>query len=246
MKKRVILGFAIIGLLFTSCSSSSENNDGIYDDAAVESLDKLSEVIGQLNSCSYTLNTFVRELDEGDEYVEFSNTHDVYMRGPNKMHIYTIGTKGEKSYWYDGHSLAFYSYEKNIYDTVSAPETIIPAIDFLHNKYGIDFPASNFFYPDFTDDILSNFNNVFYLGDVVLDDIECIAIEASNSDNILSIWFHKESALPYKMILERNKENAGFYEATITNWRINPTLPDLLFEFEPPAGTTRVKIEPIN
>ena len=246
MKIHVILGFAILGLLFASCNSSSENNDGIYDEEAVESLDRLSEAIGQLNSCSYTLNTLVRELDVDDEYVEYNNTHDVYMRGPNKMHIYTIGSKGEKSYWYNGSTLSFYSYDKNIYDTVSAPATIIPAIDFLHNKYGIDFPASNFFYPDFTDDILNNFNNVFYLGEVIIDDIECIAIEATNNDNILSIWFNKESALPYKMILEKNEENAGFYEATLSNWRINPTLPDLLFEFEPPAGATRMKIEPIN
>ena len=246
MKKQARLSFTIISLLFISCSSSIDNNEGVYDDAAVESLDKISKVIGQLNSCSYTLNTFVKELEEGGEYIEYSNTHDVYMRGPNKMHIYTIGSKGEKSYWSDGSSLAYYSYDRNIYDTVSAPETIIPAIDFLHNKYGIDFPASNFFYPDFTDDILNNFNNVFYLGEVVIDDIECVAIEASNNENILSIWLHKDSALPYKMILEKNKENAGFYVATFTNWRINPALPDLLFEFEPPAGATRVKIEPIN
>ncbi len=246
MKERVILRLAIIGLLFSSCSSSTENNNGVYDEAAVENLDKLSEVIGQLNSCSYTLNTFVKEYNDDEEIVEFSNTHDVYMRGPDKMHIYTIGTKGEKSYWYDGSTLAFYSYDKNIYDIVSAPETIIPAIDFLHNKYGIDFPASNFFYPDFTDDILKFFNNVFYLGEVMVDDIDCIAIEASNNDNILTIWIERESAMPYKMILERNKENAGFYEATFTNWRINPTLPDLLFEFEPPAGATKVKIKPIN
>ena len=181
-----------------------------------------------------------------DEYVEYSNTHDVYLRGPNKMHIYTIGSKGEKSYWYDGNSLAYYSYDKNIYDTVSAPATIIPAIDFLHNKYGIDFPASNFFYPDFTDDILNNFNNVFYLGEVVQDDVDCIAIEALNDNNILSIWIEKETGLPYKMMLEKNKENAGYYVASFTNWRTNPTLPDILFEFEPPEGATRVKIEPIN
>ena len=246
MKKRVILGFAIIGLLFTSCSSSTENNDGVYDEAAVEILDQMSEVIGELNSCSYTVNTFVKEYNDTGDLVEFSNTHDVYLRGPDKMHIYTIGRKGEKSYWYDGSSMAFYSYDKNIYDTLSAPGSIIPAIDFLHDKYGIDFPASNFFYPDFTDDILNHFDNVYYLGEVVLDDIECIAIEASNKNYIFSIWFNKELALPYKMILEKNKENAGFYEGTITNWRVNPTLPDLLFEFEPPAGATRVKIEPIN
>jgi hypothetical protein len=246
MKKQAVLGYSVLCILLYSCSSSTENNDGVYDKEAVQALDNISEVIGELNSCSYTLNTFVKELDANDEFIEYNNTHDVYLRGPNKMHIYTVGTKGEKSYWYDGNNLAFYSFDKNIYDTVSAPETIIPAIDFLHHKYGIDFPASNFFYPDFTDDILSNFNNVYYLGEVVIDEIECIAIEASNNDKILSIWLEKESKMPYKMMLEKNEENGGFYEATFTNWQLDPTLPDLLFEFEPPEDAKRVIIEPIN
>ncbi|RLD24470.1 MAG: hypothetical protein DRI71_02505 [Bacteroidetes bacterium] len=245
MKKQIVLAISLLAFLIPACSSETDK-EGVYDSEAVAALDNISKVIGELNSCSYTLKTFVEENNDAGEFSQFSNTHDVYMRGPNKMHIHTIGTKGEKSYWYDGLSLAFYSYDKNIYDTVSAPESIIPAIDFLHDKYGIDFPASNFFYPDFTDDILNHFDNVFYLGEEVIDDVECLAIEASNEVNILSIWIEKDSGMPKKLILEKKEENAGFYEATFTNWRINPILPDILFEFEPPVGAERVKIEPIN
>lgn len=245
MKKQFIISAIFLAFLITSCNSV-EYNEGVYDEEAVANLDKISERIGELNSVSYTLSTFVEETNTDGELDQFSNTHDVYFRGPNKMHVHTKGTKGEKSYWYDGLSLSYYSYDQNSYDTVSAPESIIPAIDFLHDKYGIDFPASNFFYPDFTDDILNNFDSVFYLGEKIVDDVECIAIEASNNENILSIWIEKEIGMPYKFILERKEAHPGYYEATFTNWRINPALPDILFEFEPPEGAIRVKIEPLN
>ena len=95
MKKQIILIAIFLAFLITSCNSVN-NNEGVYDEEAVVNLDKISERIGELNSVSYTLNTFVEEANADGDLDQFSNTHDVYLRGPNKMHIHTKGTKGEK------------------------------------------------------------------------------------------------------------------------------------------------------
>jgi len=222
-------------LFFVSCTSDS----GKYEQGAVDHLDKLSETIGNLNSCSYTLNTVVRKGAEQ----EFINEHDVYMRGPDKMHVYTNGTKGKKSFWYDGSSFAYFSYNNNTYDTVSAKSNIIAAIDEVHNKYGIDFPAADFFYPTFTDDIIDSFNEVILVGDENIDDVECVVIMASNNDNVLKIWIEKDSDLPHKMSIMPTDKSLGSYKAVFSNWRINPPLPDMLFEFEPPTNSKREKLQ---
>ena len=137
MKK--LLFFLIVTVLFTvSCSSDQAGKQ--YDTRAIEYLDNLSETIGSLNSCSYTLNTINAKSKDS----VFTNEHDVYMRGADKMHITSNGRKGPKAYWYNGKQFSYFSYNKNVYDTVSAPKNTIAAIDFLHEKFGIDFPAADF------------------------------------------------------------------------------------------------------
>ena len=236
MIKKVTYYLIAATLFLVSCTSDT----GKYEQEAVDHLDMLSEAIGNMNSCSYTLNTVVHKGAES----EFINEHDVYMRGPDKMHVHTNGTKGKKGFWYDGSSFAYFSYNKNTYDTVSVAPNIIAAIDQVHNEYGIDFPAADFFYPTFTDDILDDFNEVILAGDENIDDVDCVVILASNDDNVLKIWIEKDSYLPHKMSIVQTNDSDNSYEAVFSNWRINPKLPDVLFEFKPPANSKREKLQP--
>lgn len=235
MIKKIVYYLIAATLFFVSCTS----DNGKYEKGAIDHLDKLSETIGNLNSCSYTLNTVVSKGTES----EFSNEHDVYMRGPDKMHIHTNGTKGQKGFWYDGSSFAYFSYNKNTYDTVSAASNIIAAIHQLHNDYGIDFPAADFFYPTFTDDILDNFNEVLLVGDENIDDVDCVVILASNDDIVLKIWIEKDSNLPNIVSITPFDKSASSYKAVFSNWRINPPLPNMLFEFAPPPNSKREKLQ---
>jgi len=193
----------------------------------------MSQTIGELSACSYTLNTFVIKKDESEYFSE----HDVYFRGPNKMYIHSIGTKGDRSYWYDGDNLSFFSYDKNAYATIEAPEDILQTIDYVNEKYGIDFPAADFFYPDFTDDILEEFDYVLFVGDELVDGIETTSIFMRNDTKAAQIWLDKASHLPFKLVIESTADATEYYEATFSNFRSNPDLPDLLFEFKPPINS---------
>lgn len=215
--------------------SCQQAPDKEYDTRAINALDEMSETIGELKSCSYTLST--AKTNNGEK--ESKNIHDVYYKGSNKMYINSVGAKaGERSYWYNGSELAFFSYNKNMYDTISAPESIIATIDLLHDKYGIDFPASDFFYPTLTDDIIQNYTKVLY-DDKTVNDVEYKFIQASNKDETVKIWIDKTSKLPYKLEISSSKK---YYSGTFSNWRTNQKLPDILFEFDPPENSTRKKI----
>jgi len=238
MIKKLILPCVFSLFLLASCQTAS--NEIEYDTRAIERLDGLSETIGKLNSCSYTLNTIVSDNSKSG----FNAQHDVYFRGPDKMYVHTEGTKGKKSYWYNGKRLAWLSYDKNVFDTISAPDNILEAIDFLHNKYGIDFPAADFFYPTLTDDIIANYDKVLFAAEQKIGGIACTVIEATNETHTMQIWIEKETNLPCKLVIESKNTEFDYYEAIFSNWRINPRLPDSMFEFEPPISATRNKLQP--
>ena len=238
MARKAILYAVLASWLLASCSA--KNNEE-YDTRAIESLDAMSEVIGELASCSYTLD----DVNVTADGTEFYNEHDVYMRGPNKMYIHSNGTKGVRSYWYDGSTLAYYSFSKDTYAEIEVPGNIMQTIDYVHDNYGVRFPAADFFYPDLTDDMLADFDHVLYLGEEEIDGIKATSILASNDHHIVEIWIDKTTNLPLRISIETTADTAEFYEATFSNFRINPRLPDLLFESNPPVDSEKTELKAI-
>lgn len=236
MLRKPFFYFAILTLFLASCSSS-DTKEGKYDTFAIESLDKMSETIGELNSCSYTLNTIVEKPNESNELSSSQFEHDVYMRGPDKYYMHTVGTNGKKSFWYNGSRFSYYSFNKNVFDTLSVQGNILEAIDFLHHKFGLDFPAADFFYPTLTDDLMENYSEVVSLENTQEEDY--IIIEAVNSEKVIEIWIDKNSYLPYKLNMSSIDDSGISYQAVFSNWRVNPSLPDMLFEYEPSENSTR-------
>jgi hypothetical protein len=233
--KKLTIYMIVPALLIISCNTSTVKDDEKYDTSAVQYLDSLSETIGKLNSCSFTINIFI-STSSG---VERRHEHDVYMRGPDKLHIYSNGKTGRKSFWYNGKQFSYFSYDNNAYDMIDAPDNIIATIDFVNDKYGIDFPASDFFYPTFTDDILADYTQVLLNEDEVIDNVNYEVIEALNESETVHIWIDKSTQLPYKLIIENESIADEYYEAVLSNWKINPKLTDLLFEFKPPTNSIK-------
>ena len=223
-------------LFFVSCNSSG---DGEYDSRAVESLDKLTETIGNMESLSYTVDSYI--ITENAS--ESGKTSDVYIKGSNKMFIHNnyTDTRGDKSFWYNGEKFAYFLYKKNEYDILDAPDNILKLIDAINSKYDIYFPAADFLYPTLTDDMMDNYNQILFFGDKKIGPLECIVIEATNEESIVQIWIEKETNLPHKMIITSKTNENKFYEAIYTNWKTNPKLPDIMFEFQPPIGSERKK-----
>lgn len=230
--KNIIFALALFAIFFTSCNSKE------YDIRAVNSLDTMTEAIGELKSCSYTLHTII-----SNDSTEINNISDAYMRGPDKLYVHTVGTKGEKGFWYNGKKFAHFSYNKNEYDVIDAPNNILKLIDTINETYSIDFPAADFFYPSLTDDILDNYNSVLFTGEDEIDGINCVSIKASNDQETLQIWIEKTSNLPHRMIIESKANENEFYDVVFSNWRIDPNLPDLLFEFQPSENSTLIKFQ---
>jgi len=234
MKRKAIIFSILSALFFVSCNSSG---DGEYDTRAVESLDKLTETIGDLNSLSYTVNSYI--VSEKGEKI--SKESDVYLKDSNKMFIENTGTKGDKSFWYNGEKFAYFLFDRNEYDILDAPDNTLKLIDSIHSKYHVYFPAADFLYPTLTDDLIDNYDQLLYFGDEKVDDVDCIALEAANEETIVQIWIEKETNLPHKMIVTSKTNENKYYEAAYSNWRMNPKLPDIMFEFQPPSGAERKK-----
>jgi hypothetical protein len=236
MKKSVLVSFMLLIVL------KSFSQEQQIDSNAINILDRMSEIIGSLNSCSFQVNTSIDHVDQQNGLVKQFFHHEIYMVGPDKMHIQTKGAKGNHSYWYNGDLLMYYSLTHNHYGFIETPDNIIETIDMVNADYGIDFPAADFFYPTFTDDLLENSNTIAYLGLVSVNGEDCHHIVASGPDQHIQIWLRNDTfTLPLRfVILEKSGDLPLQYEAVFSKWSINPSLPEAIFDFVVPETAKRL------
>ena len=231
--------FSIIVLIIFSNNISAQ-----IDSAAVAILDRMSLEVGSLKSCSLTLKTESDILDNQLGLVTHSETANVYLKAPDKLFISKSGDKGNKEFYYDGKTFTYYSKNNNVYSSVPAPPTIMQTIDSIHNTFGIDFPAADFFYPNFVEDVMDLSSKMAYLGTTSIDSKGCYHIAGTTKEFTYQMWIANDgSFLPVKMSLVYiDKDSNPHYTAMYDNWNLNPTLQDTMFNFTAPSDALKVRI----
>lgn len=238
--KKLFMCFVLLAVL------SARAQESRVDTVAVLIIDHMASVIGDLHSCSFTLNTSIDVKDPDFGVITQNETDEVYLVGPDKMHINFNGDKGHRGFWYNGITALMYSYDENNYFAIDAPETTIAMIDTINKYYGIEFPAADFFYPTITDDMLNLFDNLVYAGKRMLDGKECLLILASNAGMNVQIWLSSDAfMLPQKFIIIYKNDHNMQYEATFSDWNLNSDIPASVFEFIQPPKARKISVLPI-
>ena len=217
------------------------------DSTALVILDHMAQNIGELHACSFHLITSQDALDHKlDLTVKQLGEHDVYMTGPDRMLVNSNGDKGHRGYWYNGSDMVFYSYSENNYATMPAPDNIIAAIDSLHRTYSIDFPAADFFYPTFVDDLIKQSERIAFVGVSRGAGMDCYHIVATGKDQDVQVWIANDATFLPVMYVYADKAGDRTTELTgrFSDWQINPDLPEAMFNFTPPPGAHQVSILP--
>jgi len=237
--KAIFIG-SFLALFFVNVHAQKKQQDTL----AILIIDRMSDVIGDLESCSFKLNAAIDDWDPSYGLVKHFTSYDVYLSGQSKMMVNVHGIHGHRQFLYNGDQLAYYSYDENNYGLIKTPGNSIQMIDSLHKMYDFDFPAGDFFYPAFTDDLLESSDSVRYLGIVKFDGKEYFHIIAVSKDFNLQFWISNDAYnLPAKFsITYKNKEGTPQYVASFSDWQINPALPNAMFDFLPPPNASQVRI----
>jgi hypothetical protein len=240
-KKLFLIAIVCISAINSKAQSSK------IDTVAISILDKMSATIGDMASCSVTVNANYDVHNQDLGLVKHSNESHVYLQGPDKLLISSEGDKGSRSFYYDGKTLSYYSIDKNRFSQIETLPTTVGMIDTVNKMYGIEFPAADFLYPSFVDDILADAKNLVYLGITKVNGKECFHIAGTTDDKTFQFWISNDVFyLPAKVVIVYTKKELNpQYEAVLSDWKINPVLPDALFEFKAPPGAKKIKLLPI-
>jgi hypothetical protein len=242
MNKKLLLAIFICGL----CAQVRAQAPKI-DTVAVFLLDRMSAMIGDLHSCSVSINSTYDINSREFGLIKHSDSHELYLHGANKLLVTSEGDKGTNNIMYNGTVLTYYSHDKNQYGQIAIEAPVMSMIDSVNKAYGIVFPAADFFYPTFVDDILAEAKNLAFLGMTKVGGKDCFHIAGTAKDKTFQFWISDDAFyLPVKVVIVyTGQENRPQYESTFSNWQINPELPDALFEFSAPPLAKKIKMVPV-
>lgn len=237
--KKYIITLAFLALPLCGQSQAARQ----IDSTAVYILDRMADIIGELEAVSFSIETSADRLDDAQKIKTYYSASQVSMVGPDKMVFQRFGDKGKHGFWFNGTYASMYSFKENNYVTLESPGNIIEMMDGMHTRFGFQFPAADFFYPSFTDDILEDFNTLEYLGKTIVDGEACFYLRATNEHMQLQLWISSNNwSLPKRFILvQKGKQNLRF-ESVFNDWDINPNLPNSMFEFLPPPEAKLIDI----
>ena len=243
--KRLLFGIFGIGLCSAVMAQDSTLSSK-YDPTAILLLDRMSNIIGEMTSCSFKTSVSQDVSDPDFGPVKKFSQSEIFMVGPDKMMLNYFGTKGHRQCWYDGKQFAIYDFEEKNYGLVPAPGNIISMIDSIHEHFEFDFPAADFFYPAFTDDLMQSSDRIAFLGRTDVNGWECFHILAKNATMTSQIWISNDAYnLPMKYVITYDsKPGHPQYECTFTDWQVNPNIPNAVFSFLPPPGSHEVRLMP--
>jgi hypothetical protein len=240
MNRKFLFGVFICSVMTTGVAAQKTKIDTI----AVSILDRMSAMIGDLSSCHVTVKSNYDVRSQHLGLVKHGDEEQLYMQGPDKLLIRSQGDRGDRNIFYNGKTLNYYSVETNQYATLPLSLPIIDMIDTVNKLYGINFPAADFFYPSFVDDLLSESRNLIYLGMMKVDGKDCFHIAGTSADKTFQFWISDDGLnLPVKMVIVyTNRDMNPQYEAVLSDWQINPSLPPALFEFMVPPKAKTIKL----
>jgi hypothetical protein len=248
MYKKFLFFSAVILLSAGLRAQQSATRARRIDTVAVAILDRMSAIIGDLGSCSFTVKSNYDISSKELGLIKHSDEEHVYLHGPNKLMMRSDGDLGSHELYFDGTKLSYYSVDRNQYGQIDAALSLVEMIDTVNKSYGIEFPAADFLYPTFVDDVLSDSKELVYLGLTKVDGKDCYHIAGKGPDKTFQFWITDDAfSLPVKMVIVyTDKEMNPQYEATLSDWQVNPNLPDAIFEFAVPHKARKIKMVPLS
>jgi len=181
------------------------------------------------------------------QQVQAGREVDLQVRRPNRFHAQMHSTRRQRGLFYDGKALTLVNAVQKYYGSVPAPATLDEALDVACERFGITLPLEDVIVSDPYQSAMRKVTSGLYLGPVTVLGVLCDHLAFSMGTVDWQIWIEQGARpVPRKMVITyKDEEGTPEFTAIFSKWDFQAPLPDSLFIFEPPGGTTQISVTEI-
>lgn len=214
------------------------------DKEALEILQKATDYVSSLTQFFLKVYKTTDVVQKSGQKLQFSSSFEVSLKRPDRIFASQMDDDGIRHYfWYDGKSATMYDEGKKVYGQIRAPEIIDDMFDYLETVMKFPFPLADLFYNDLSH--LSDYAlSGEYVGVSYLAGIPCDHLAFRGESLDWQLWVDRGAQPLFRKIVLTYKELPGEPQisARLSEWEIEPSLSDTLFQFSVPEGARRIQV----
>ncbi len=179
--------------------------------------------------------------------IQSNRTVDLQVRRPDRFHAEVHSARRNRGFYYDGTSLTLINRAQHFHGSVDAPPTLDAALDLANERFGIALPLEDLFVSDPYRSAMGKTISGIDLGPVTVQGVPCEHLAFSRGIVDWQIWVELGATpVPRRMVITyRDESGSPEYTATLSGWDFQTKLPDSVFVFEAPAGSTKISVAEI-
>ncbi len=234
---------ALVSLGVLMCCAAG--NIYAQDDQATEILHQMSAEIASLDSFVISGDGYTDDRLDAGQIIEHSM--DVTMRMDRRneaMRITNRDAETTKEIYFGSGVFTVYNNTRNFYAQRDMPGDVDAAARFAVNELGIDAPMLDFVFNDVASHLLEDAEAVDYFGLSLFRGKTYHHIGVREPEVDLQFWIAVEGPpLPGKMAISAKWDGGSPRSVFFFNWDTKPDFGRNAFNFEPPAGSTRIEFD---
>ena len=174
--------------------------------------------------------------------LQVATDNQVSVERPNRLHSEQRGPNG-MALWYDGKTMTLVCKANKTYATVPAPPMLDGAIDTLRKKFKVEAPGADLLFSKPYDILTEQVTSGQFIGREVINGVPTNHLAFVGEDVDWQIWI-QDGAQPLPLrfaITSKTVPGQPEFAIQLSDWQPQAKLADSTFEFQPPAGATRVQ-----
>ncbi len=209
---------------------------------ALTVLKRMSDALSSLKQFSFDAEVNFDEPIDSGQMVQYGGVVTITVKRPNKVFAEMTGDRAQRKAWYNGKELTMFDQKKDFYGQLETPDTIDKTMDYLMETYDFTLPLADILHTDpygsFSDGALEG----VVIGDAIVRGKQCSHIAFAGELIDWQIWVSKEEpALPCKLVITyEDQPGVPQYQATFSNWNVNPEVPNSLFKAQIPEDAVKI------
>jgi hypothetical protein len=241
MSKRISVRSPLWGVLVVLCMVGC-GTTAVVDSEARDVLRGLSRTLADAQAFSFTAQETTEGMAPGGGYARVVRDRTVAVKRPDRLRFDVVGDDVNLKLYYDGRALT--AVGGDAYAVEDLPGTVDTALDFAMAEYQIKLVFSELIHGDPYAALAEWADTIEYLGTEDVNGRQLHHIALAGQQGVADLWLESEGdPLPVKATV-RNTVLLGAPSNTIvfSDWDLEADLPDEMFTYVPPAGSTDIDL----
>jgi hypothetical protein len=244
-----VVSLAVLFFSFTVPPAAYAQNTTIeerptVDEEALKILKKATDYLTGLNQLHLKAYKERDVVQESGQKLQFSGGFEVSLKRPDRLFASQTDDDGNiRRLWYDGKTVTMYDEKEKVYGQISAGETIDEMLDYLEIVIQYPLPLADLFYNDLSS-LSGRARSGMYLGISFVENSACDHLAFRGESVDWQCWVERGEKPLIRKIVITYKEISGEPQlsARLSEWDVNLSLSDTLFQFSKPEDARRIQV----